>query len=224
VRAVKDFTPADIRWVGSMKAEMSIVPRRAARGHWFEVQTPVARALETGRLGTCVATGSVMSLEQYCFDKRPLLRPENATVYDAVVALSSNHVGAVMVESAAGLVGILTDRDVAVRVVGRGLDATRTTLHDVMTPEPITLPITASEARAVMLMRAHHVRRIPVLEDQRIVGIVTLDDLLMSGAIDVIAAGALIEAQLRDPAKDKPVGDLYPMKLPPERTDLGRGR
>jgi signal-transduction protein with cAMP-binding, CBS, and nucleotidyltransferase domain len=123
-------------------------------------------------------------------------------------------VGAVIVHDGKRVVGIVTDRDLALRVMSAALPPERTTLQDVMTPNPITLPISASEAQAVMLMRAHHVRRIPIVDGARVAGIVTLDDLLMSGAINGENAGAIIEAQLREPAAAKPAGDLYPMRLP----------
>jgi CBS-domain-containing membrane protein len=98
--------------------------------------------------------------------------------------------------------------------MGAALPPARTTLREVMTPDPVTLPISASEAQAVMLMRAHHIRRIPIVDGSGVAGIVTLDDLLMSGAVNGENAGAIIEAQLREPAKSKPAGDLYPMRLP----------
>jgi signal-transduction protein with cAMP-binding, CBS, and nucleotidyltransferase domain len=155
-----------------------------------------------------------MPLDQYCFDKRPVVQNASATVYDAVRALEGNHVGAVIVHDNGEVVGIVTDRDVALRVVGAGLAPERTTLHDVMTPNPVTLSIEASEAQAVMLMRAHHVRRLPILDGKRVAGVVTLDDLLMAGAVNTENAGAIVETQLREPASLKPTGDVYPMRLP----------
>jgi hypothetical protein len=59
-----------------------------------------------------------MGLDQYCFDKRPLTLAADATAYEALCALERNHVGAVMVEEYGRLVGIVTDRDLALRVCG----------------------------------------------------------------------------------------------------------
>jgi uncharacterized protein (DUF2267 family)/predicted transcriptional regulator len=160
-----------------------------------------------------------MSLEQYCFDKRPLIQSSATSVSDAILALKSNHVGAVIVEEDARLVGIVTDRDLATRVLGAKLEPGSMTLHDVMTPAPVTLPIDASESQVVKLMRAHHIRRIPIVDGTKVAGIVTLDDLLMSGAVNIENAGAIIEAQLMEPAANKPVGDVYPMRLPPDRPE-----
>jgi len=77
-------------------------------------------------------------------------------------------------------VGVLSDRDAALRVVGFQLDPTEVTLKDVMTEHPATLPIQQSERAALELMRDRHVRRIPLLDGDAVVGLVTLEDLILS--------------------------------------------
>ena len=78
------------------------------------------------------------------------------------------------------VVGVLSDRDAALRVVGFQLDPTEVTLKDAMTEHPATLPIQQSERAALELMRDRHVRRIPLLDGDAVVGLVTLDDLILS--------------------------------------------
>lgn len=107
--------------------------------------------------------------------------------------------------------GLLTDRDLALRVIGLELDPKQTLLHDIMSPEPVTLSPEDSEQQAIMLMRARHVRRIPIVEDGRIVGIVTLDDLLLTGSVDRATAASIIEAQLAEPSELKPPGVPHPV-------------
>ena len=155
-----------------------------------------------------------MPLDQYCFDKRPLTLSPEASAYEALRALDKNHVGAVMVQEDGRLIGIVTDRDLALRVGGARRDPMQTPLRDVMTGTPQALTIDASESQAATLMRCWHIRRIPILKGDSIVGIVTLDDLLMSGGVSGVEAGNIIEAQLREPASCKPAGELYPMRLP----------
>jgi signal-transduction protein with cAMP-binding, CBS, and nucleotidyltransferase domain len=58
-----------------------------------------------------------MTLEQYCTDKRLLIQSSNATAYEAARALTNQHVGAVIVQEAGQIVGIVTDRDLTERVV-----------------------------------------------------------------------------------------------------------
>jgi signal-transduction protein with cAMP-binding, CBS, and nucleotidyltransferase domain len=155
-----------------------------------------------------------MPLDQYCFDKCPLTLSAEASAYEALCALDRNHVGAVMVEEDGRLIGIVTDRDLALRVSRARRDPMQTQLREVMTSSPQTLDIDASELQAATLMRCWHIRRIPILKGGSIAGIVTLDDLLMSGGVSGVEAGNIIEAQLREPASGKPAGELYPMRLP----------
>jgi uncharacterized protein (DUF2267 family)/predicted transcriptional regulator len=153
-----------------------------------------------------------MSLEQYCRGKRTVIQNSSTSAYDAVRALESNHIGAIVVQDAGRVVGIVTDRDLALRVIGFELDPKETPLHEVMTPEPTTLSISDSEQQAITLMRARHVRRLPVVEDGRAVGIITLDDLILSGEVDLIEAAEIVEVQLAEPAANKTAGISYPTR------------
>jgi CBS domain-containing protein/uncharacterized protein (DUF2267 family) len=153
----------------------------------------------------------VMSLEKYRLD-RIVIQGQESSVYEAVRAMESNHIGLVVVAEHGRVTGTLTDRDVALRVVGFQLDPTETRLKDVMTPDPATLPIEASERQALELMRDRHVRRIPLLENGAVVGLVTADDLLLSRTADLDVLREVIRAQLAEPAAFKPRGELHPTR------------
>jgi uncharacterized protein (DUF2267 family)/predicted transcriptional regulator len=142
-----------------------------------------------------------------------IVQKPDATAYEAVRALSANHVGAVIVQDRGRVVGIVTDRDLACRTIGANLDARHTRLHDVMTPDPVTISSNDTEEQAAMLMRAQHVRRIPIVNRKRAVGIVTLDDLLMTGAVDLDTAAEIVESQLAEPAPLKPPGVPHPIRI-----------
>ena len=118
------------------------------------------------------------------------------SAYEAARAMEANQVGAVPVENHGCLLGIVTDRDLTVRVIGRGLSAAATPLVAIMTPAPSTLPITADETRALELMRARRIRRVPLVEHDRLVGMVTLDDLVLGGSCDPGALAGVVKAQL----------------------------
>jgi uncharacterized protein (DUF2267 family)/predicted transcriptional regulator len=154
-----------------------------------------------------------MSLEQYCSDKRLVVQNAESSAYEAARALKNNHVGAVIVHERGHVVGIVTDRDLAERVVAADLRPKHTALRDVMSPGPVTLSIEDTEEQAIKLMRARHVRRIPILAGARAAGIVTLDDLLVAGAIDPASAAEIVEAQLAEPSVAKPAGVAYPTRL-----------
>lgn len=153
-----------------------------------------------------------MSLAQYCRDKRTVIQSANTTAYDAARALEANHIGAIIVQEGGRVVGVVTDRDLLLRVVGFHRDPTETRLRDVMTPEPATLSIEDSEQQAIELMRAWHVRRIPIVDGERIAGIVTLDDLILSGAVDLAAAADIVAVQLGQPSRAKPAGLTHPSR------------
>ena len=136
-----------------------------------------------------------MSLKWYRRPKLVVLNPE-APVLEAARAMDNNEIGAVLVQDAGELVGIVTDRDVAVRATGQGLDAQTTPLSAVMTQGLSALPITASRADALALMKSQKVRRVPLLEDGKLAGLVTLDDLLLDEAASLDDLSEVLEAQL----------------------------
>jgi CBS domain-containing protein/uncharacterized protein (DUF2267 family) len=168
--------------------------------------------------------GPRMSLEQYCGGaKRLVVQSADVSAYDAVRALSANHIGAVIVEDKGRVVGIVTDRDLACRTIGADLDPRQTRLHDVMSPGPVTIPIDATEEQAARLMRARHVRRLPIVDGVRAAGIVTLDDLLLTGAVNLDEAAQIVESQLAEPAPLKPPGVIHPIRTHDRATKSPRG-
>jgi signal-transduction protein with cAMP-binding, CBS, and nucleotidyltransferase domain len=89
------------------------------------------------------------------------------------------NVGAVLVVNDDALYGIVTDRDIAIRVVAVGRNPERTRLGDICSREARTLGPESKVRDAVSMMREHAVRRIPIVEQNRPVGIVALGDLAM---------------------------------------------
>ena len=91
-------------------------------------------------------------------------------------------------------VGILTDRDLAVRVLAEGLNPDTTPVADVMTLHPTTVNENTSIEDVLALMRAKSVRRLPVVERQgRLVGLVSVDDVLALLAEEFRHLGKLLE-------------------------------
>lgn len=102
----------------------------------------------------------------------------DATVLDAARAMNERHVGALVVTRAEKVVGIFTERDVLNRVVAQERDPAETLVRDVMTaPIAVCTPqTTRAECRAVMKNR--RIRHLPVIEDERLCGIVSIGDIL----------------------------------------------
>ncbi|HEY0839212.1 MAG TPA: CBS domain-containing protein [Vulgatibacter sp.] len=136
-----------------------------------------------------------MSLRWYRRPKLVVLHPETPLL-EAARAMENTEVGAILVQDAGDLVGIVTDRDVAVRATGQGLDPRMTPLSAVMSEGLATLSIDDGLDDAVGLMMSRNVRRIPLLEDGRIAGMVTLDDLLLDEAASLEDVSSVVVAQL----------------------------
>ena len=107
-----------------------------------------------------------------------------ATVAEAAREMRDGDVGSVVVVENGAVVGIITDRDIAVRVVAQGLDPDATRVNEVATMQPVTLTVDQSVDDAIRLVREQNVRRIIVLQDGRAAGIVSLGDLAIERDTD----------------------------------------
>ena len=102
----------------------------------------------------------------------------DATVEEAAREMRDGDVGPVIVTRNGGeICGIVTDRDIAVRAVAEGRDPTSTKVGEIATESVTTLTPEQSIEDAERLMREHDVRRLPVVQDGRPAGIVSLGDL-----------------------------------------------
>lgn len=140
----------------------------------------------------------------------------NSSVLEAARAMEQNRIGAVFVQDGGQLVGVVTDRDLAVRALGRALDPEATMISDVMTPTPLTLSPADSIDDAIQLMQDRNVRRIPLVDGKRIVGVVTLDDLLLDEAAPLEELAAIVEAQIGEG------GPVVSDRLPGRRRSIAR--
>lgn len=104
------------------------------------------------------------------------VRPD-ASLVEAAQLMRVQDIGDVLVADGQEVVGVLTDRDITVRAVAEGLDPLTVSARSVCTPDPVLLAPDDPVAAAVALMRAHAVRRLPVVEDGLPVGMVSLGDL-----------------------------------------------
>ena len=98
-------------------------------------------------------------------------------VTELAETMESHDVGSVVIADGETPVGIVTDRDLAIRVVSAERDLTATTAADVMTEELKTIESDAGFYEATNLMSESSIRRLPVTEGEELVGIVTADDL-----------------------------------------------
>jgi CBS domain-containing protein len=110
-------------------------------------------------------------------NQRPLTLPAETSVQEACLRMRDQRVGSVLVTDAQGrLVGIFTGRDAVSRVLARGRSAAKTKLADVMTRDPVTMPPGLSAIDALRLMWDGGFRHVPLVENTRIVGVVSRGD------------------------------------------------
>ncbi|MHC4427341.1 MAG: CBS domain-containing protein [Planctomycetota bacterium] len=115
--------------------------------------------------------------------------PPSATVLDAARLMNERHIGSILVISRGRLAGIFTERDVLRRVVAEQRDPSVTTLKEVMTDAVACAAphTTLNEMRRVM--RAKHIRHIPVVDGRKVTGMISIGDLNKiehDGAVETI--------------------------------------
>jgi CBS domain-containing protein len=125
----------------------------------------------------------------------PLIYSAETSVFDAARAMRDNEVGDVLVEQDGELCGLVTDRDIVVRVLAEPLDPGSTPIGHICSSELATVDAAAPIDEAVGIMRERALRRLPVVRNGRPVGIVSLGDL----AIDADPRSALAEISSAPP-------------------------
>jgi CBS domain-containing protein len=121
----------------------------------------------------------------------------HANVRQAAELMHAQGVGDVIVVEHLRPVGILTDRDIVIRVAAAGLNPRDVSVQEVMSSPLITAVEEGEVADAIALMQRHGIRRLPILDQEgRLCSILTLDDLLMLG-IGQQQLGDIIRRQLR---------------------------
>lgn len=127
------------------------------------------------------------------------IAPEESAALAARL-LSRHELGSLPICAADGtLVGIVTDRDIVTRCVAAGEEPGRVPVRDIMSPAPSVITPETPISDAARLMAQRQVRRLPVVEQGHVVGMLSLGDLARSRRTDTEAAEALsdISASLR---------------------------
>jgi len=119
-----------------------------------------------------------------------------ASVVDAAKVMAKEDVGPIPVVDSGRLVGILTDRDIVVRVVAEGRDPQSTSVGDVASAELATVSPDEDLDRALHLLTEQQVRRLPVVEGETLVGVVSQADIARQG--DDRTTGQVVEQISQD--------------------------
>jgi CBS domain-containing protein len=105
------------------------------------------------------------------------ISPE-ASVFDAIESMSEKHIGALVVLSAGHLAGIITERDYARKVILMGRGSRETRVREIMTAPVLFVTAEQTIAECMHLMTSRRIRHLPVLEAERVVGILSIGDLV----------------------------------------------
>src|SRR6516162_1623326 len=110
-------------------------------------------------------------------NQNPVTLQPNATVREACQCMRDRRVGAILVtESDRRLLGIFTGRDAVHRVLAEGKSAATTKLDEVMTRDPTTIPPGKTAIEALRLMQDGRYRHVPIVDGDKVVGIVSRYD------------------------------------------------
>lgn len=139
-----------------------------------------------------------MKVKDIMTDELAVISPD-ATVIEAAQLMQKHNVGAVPVCEGSNIVGLVTDRDIVVRNIAHGKDPNHTPVRDVMTTEVKSISPETNISQAAGIMATQQIRRLPVIEDDHLVGMVSLGDLATKAKFDVEVSTTL--GEISSPSK-----------------------
>jgi CBS domain-containing protein len=101
-----------------------------------------------------------------------------AAVFDALKLMAKKDIGALLVLENENLVGIISERDYARKVILKGKNSMDTLVKDIMTSEVITIQADQTIDSCMELMTNHHIRHLPVYEGNQLIGIISIGDVV----------------------------------------------
>lgn len=103
---------------------------------------------------------------------------ENSSVLDALKVMMEKNISALMVLDGKRLVGIFTERDYARKIILHGKSSAETAIKEVMTAQPITVLPSDGIDFCMGIMTDKHIRHLPVMQDQQLLGMVSIGDVV----------------------------------------------
>jgi CBS domain-containing protein len=97
-------------------------------------------------------------------------------VFDALVVMAEKNVGALLVTSDDFVLGIVSERDYARKVVLKGKSSRETRVREIMTSDPVSVGPGQSIDECMAIMNIRHIRHLPVLENRKLIGMITIRD------------------------------------------------
>jgi CBS domain-containing protein len=104
--------------------------------------------------------------------------PSDATVYDAMKMMADKDVGALLIMDGSQLVGVVSERDYARKVILQGRSSKDTLVRDIATETLITIPPECSVDEAMRLITTNRIRHLPVVREGKVLGMISIGDLV----------------------------------------------
>jgi len=124
------------------------------------------------------------------------IAPE-ATVLDALRLMEQKNIGALLVMRGSSLAGIFSERDYARRMILHGRSSKETLVREVMTPDVFVISPETTSGECMVHMTDRHIRHLPVVEGGRVVGVISIGDVVRSVIEDLRFTVRQLESYIR---------------------------
>jgi CBS domain-containing protein len=121
----------------------------------------------------------------------------DATVLDALRLLEQKNIGALLVMKGGALAGIFSERDYARRMILHGRSSKETRVREVMTPDVFVISPDTTSGECMVHMTDRHIRHLPVVEAGRVVGVISIGDVVRSVIDDLRFTVRQLEGYIR---------------------------
>lgn len=100
------------------------------------------------------------------------------SVYDAILLMDTHHIGSLVVTDNGELVGVITERDYACKVIIKGKQSKTTNVDEIMSGKVVVARPETTINECMALMTGKHIRHLPVLDDGKLVGLISIGDVV----------------------------------------------